>query len=158
MTPLKLTLLSALMLSACSASSTQNILPNTLNLAPLESGEIIDNCKVDHILDTTEKEIICVPLPFPDTLKTTSDKEVFAVDISRQYADAIIAKGWTAVTEWPLVYSFEKPVDGDCSTSLQIMTWLVDETKSVEDRNFETSRITFIEKQNPICGDKRKVK
>lgn len=158
MTRLIALLLGAIALTACSAAPTPTLFAETVNLPLLDGSEIIDDCNVDGILDTVGKNITCVSIPFPNGLQSATERETFAEDYSRQYADTTIQSGWTATTEYPLFYRFEKVATDDCSDLLQIMTWVVDETKPIEARNFPTSRMTFIENQTPICGDKRKAK
>lgn len=150
-------------LSACSGSSADSalapyVLTDSLDMAVYTDSQIIPECDVSKVLETTGNTISCVTLPFPEAITDSSGRETYAEDVSRHYADAIIDKGWIAVTEWPLVYKFEKPVSEDCSKVIQLLAWVVDEAKAPEDRNFPTSRITFIEKQAPVCGDERKAK
>jgi hypothetical protein len=152
---------SAITVSACSASSVRSapaILPDSLNLPLFDDSQFIPECDVSKVLEISGNTITCVTLPFPKTVTTSSGRDTFAIDVARHYADAIISKDWTAVTEWPLVYKFEKPISDDCSETIQLLAWVVDEAKAPEDRNFPTSRITFIEKQTPVCGNKRKAK
>jgi len=150
----------SVILSACSNSeakspSTSTILTETIDLALHQNSQIISDCDVSEVLETDGNNIICVSLP---SKTETIDPEKLAIDTSRYYADAMISKGWSAPTQWPLVYRFEKPISNECSNVIKLLAWVVDETKAPEDRRFPTSRITFIEKQNPVCGDKRKTK
>lgn len=149
----------ALALTACAPDTpAQMILPGSLKLPTIADSQIISECDYDGILEPVGNEITCVSIPFPDPLANADDKEIIGVKLSRQYADVIITQGWTAVTEWPLVYNFEKPISDDCSATLQLLAWLVDEKKAPEDRLFETSRISFIANEDRVCGDKRKAK
>ena len=149
-------LFSTLLLSACSEELT--IFPDSVELNLYPDSQIIDDCDVSQILETAGNNIVCVSFPFPSTLTDADAKRDFAVDVSRHYADELISKNWTTTTKFPLVYNFEKEISDECSNAVQLLAWVVDENKPVEKRHFPTSRITFVEKQNPICGDKRKAK
>lgn len=158
LSPLMMTLLltAGTEATAQSASAkTEMILPKSLNLDLIQRGQIIPECDFEKVL-ATPAEITCVGIAFPETSVDSDSQEVFAVDLTRQYADAVASKGWTSTTDWPLVKGFEKPVTDECSETIKILTWLVDETKAVEKRNFATSRFTFLLENGTVCGDKRK--
>lgn len=150
-------LVASISLSACSSPTpaAPTILAGTADLALYEDSQIIPECDVSKILETNGNNIVCVTLP---STTGTENSEEIAIKTSRHYADAMINNGWAAPTQWPLVYRFEKAVSDECSTVVQLLAWVVDEAKAQEDRNFPTSRITFVETQSPVCGDKRKAK
>ena len=114
-----------------------------------------ENCKVDHVFETSGRNIECVIVDFPEGMEDSDEKESYALDLTRQYADAIGAKGWHAEPLGEYIVNFEKPVSDECSKSLQLMTWVVDEGKPVEQRRFPSTRFTLIEKHEPVCGTDR---
>lgn len=155
-------LMAALILTSCSSGSEQNssdqsltLLPDSVNLVLSEGSEIIRDCGLEEMIKLEGKQVTCTSIPFPENLSDAKSKEAFAIDLINQYAETLANKGWDIKTDWPLVKSFEKPLNEECSKKFQIITWLVDETKPVEMRNFESSRLTFILVNEPVCGDKR---
>ena len=158
---ISIALTSALLLSACSPASTSDtpltLRPETINIAPIGAATIRSDCQIEGILKTTGNIITCVTLPFPEAVTSAADREDHAEDIARQYADMLISKGWSVTSAWPLIYVFEKPVSDECSNTVQFMTWVLDMKKAPEDRNFDTSQITFSEREALVCGDKRRL-
>ncbi len=159
MTILKALLITPLFLAGCSNAPTkisgETILPNSLNLQLMSGTTREADCKVDHIFETSGRNIECVVIDFPEGMTGVDEKDQHALDLTRQYADAISAMGWRAEPLGDYIVNFEKPVSDDCSTSLQLMTWVVDEAKPVQDRHFPSTRFTFIEVHEPSCGADR---
>ncbi len=156
---LKVLLAGSLFLAGCSKTPTQTpaetIFPNSLKLMLMSGTTRTADCKVDHIFETSGRNIECVVIDFPEGMTDIDAKEQHALGLTRQYADAISAMGWRAEPLGDYIVNFEKPVSDECSTSLQLMTWVVDEAKPVKDRHFPSTRFTFIEKHEPACGADR---
>ena len=164
MKKIKIIALGILLLASCANGDVQQdsesraaILPNTLTQTLLRDSEIIKECKHEAVL-ADFSELTCVEIRFPANTGDRDAKEVFAANLTSEYAKSIVDKGWTLTTDWKLMKVFEKPVSEDCSAKVKIMAWLVDETKPVAERNFETSRLSFLRDKAELCGDKRKAK
>ncbi|PHR56469.1 MAG: hypothetical protein COA43_13810 [Robiginitomaculum sp.] len=141
---------------ACTKTQpAETIFPNTLELPLLAGTTREPECKVDHIFETSERNIECVLINFPEGMEDADEKEQHALNLTRQYETAIKAQGWLANPIGEYIVNFEKPVTKECSISLQLMTWVVDETKPVEERHFPSIRFTFIEKHVQVCGTDR---
>lgn len=151
--PIALALMS---FASCSkAAPNETIFSSTLELSVLTGTAREIECKVDHVLATSERNIECVIINFPEGMEDTDEKERHALNLTRQYATLISAKGWLAQPIGEYVVNFEKPVTDECSKSLQLITWVVDEGKPVEERRFPSTRFTFIEKNELSCGADR---
>ena len=148
--------LAPIFLASCSkAPPSETLFSSTLDLSILAGTSREADCKVDHIFETSKRTIECVVIDFPEGMEDTDEKERHALDLTRKYADLVSAKGWLAEPLGEHIVNFEKPVTDDCSKSLQLMTWVVDEDKPVEDRHFPSTRFTFIEKHELTCGTER---
>lgn len=137
------------------ANAEATILPETLNQSLLRDSEIIKDCKQEAVL-ANFSELTCVGIIFPANMEDRDAKEAFAADLAADYAKTIVAKGWSLTTDWKLMKVFEKSATENCSTKVKIMAWVVDESKPMADRNFETSRLSFLRDSKEVCGDKRK--
>ena len=150
----------AAFITGCSKTPppSETLFSGSLELPLLAGTSRDENCKVDHVFETSERNIECVIIDFPQDMEHSDEKERYALDLTRQYADAVSANGWHAKPIGEYIVNFEKPVSGECSKSLQLMTWVVDEGKPAAERRFPSTRFTFIEKHEPVCGADRIIK
>ena len=148
--------LTPVFIASCSkAPPTETFFSSTLKLSVLPGTTREADCKVDHILATDKRNIECILIDFPEGMVDVDEKDRHALDLTRQYADLVSAKGWLAEPLGDYIVNFEKPVTDECSKYLQLMTWVVDEGKPVADRHFPSTRFTFIERHELSCGKDR---
>lgn len=143
-------------LASCNkAPPSETLFSNSIELSILAGTSREADCKVDHVFETSKRNIECVIIDFPAGMEDPDEKERHALDLTRKYADLVSAKGWLAEPIGDYIVNFEKPISDECSKSLQLMTWVVDEGKPVAERRFPSTRFTFIEKHEPACGAER---
>ncbi|MEE9347190.1 MAG: hypothetical protein V3U82_03280 [Robiginitomaculum sp.] len=148
----------AALLANCSkATAKETVFPASIALPLLAGTHREADCKVDHIFETSERNIECVTIDFPAGMVDADEKDSHAVNLTRQYAEAISAEGWLAEPIGDYIVNFEKPVTDECSIALQLMTWVVDEAKPVEERYFPSARFTLIERHVHVCGEYREI-
>ena len=143
--------LSSVFLASCSKTPppSEILFSGSLELPVLAGTSRDENCKVDHVFETSGRNIECVVIDFPEGMEDSDEKERYALGLTRQYADAVSAKGWHAEPLGEYIVNFEKLVSGECSKSLQLMTWVVDEAKPWSSAAFPVRALPLLKNMSP---------
>ena len=85
--------------------------------------------------------------------------------IANLYIKDMIDAGWVTISAFGNTYSFEKPIDENCSHYVYVLNWLHAEfsmakvalkTENLDD--IDDASLVFIHYLDPICGNRRRAK
>jgi len=155
-----------LFVSACSqpAVTGETILPNKLNLPILEGSLKSVDCKVADLFAEKDANIECILFPITNKMRKGGDDKVQR-KTGEAYAKSMVDSGWTPTSATGNIYTFEKPINENCSHSIIVMQWLYADL-GVAKTAFKTGKLdgidytslVFVDFVEPLCGNERSAK
>lgn len=145
-------------------TSQQVILENTLNLPVLEGSKKETACLWDNMYPHRKTKVECILVPISKKIRNY-EQDLGIEKIALDNFKALKSLGWIRSWNIGYIHGFEKPIDDNCSLSLEVIMKLhADVDTALHARRtgnldkIDNASMVFVEFLEPVCADMRKIK